>query len=115
MADKWTGIFNVVVLIRLDVDICRIDNESGARTGHGSLEHAPGMLRAGLQGRHIVFEDEWLRIREPFARYLDDLGMTRWRHPSRVEVLPALPRNPAGKVRKELLRRWLRGETTLPD
>ncbi|GAA3055100.1 hypothetical protein GCM10010464_19760 [Pseudonocardia yunnanensis] len=36
-------------------------------------------------------------------------------HPSRAEVLPALPGNPAGEVRKELLRRWLRGEATLPD
>jgi cyclohexanecarboxylate-CoA ligase len=45
--------------------------------------------------------------------YLDERGMTQWYQPSRVEPLHALPRNETGKVRKELLRRWLRGETEL--
>jgi cyclohexanecarboxylate-CoA ligase len=42
-------------------------------------------------------------------KYLDELGMTEWYQPSRVEAVPALPRNSMGKVRKELLRRWLQG------
>jgi cyclohexanecarboxylate-CoA ligase len=41
--------------------------------------------------------------------------MTGWYQPTRLEVVPALPRNATGKVRKELLRRWLRGETELPS
>ncbi|WP_433555240.1 hypothetical protein ACQPWY_21845 [Pseudonocardia xinjiangensis] len=40
--------------------------------------------------------------------------MTSWYQPSRVEPLAALPRNETGKVLKELLRRWLRGEAELP-
>jgi cyclohexanecarboxylate-CoA ligase len=40
-------------------------------------------------------------------------GMTEWYLPTRLEHLPTLPRNEIGKVRKELLRRWLRGEVEL--
>jgi cyclohexanecarboxylate-CoA ligase len=47
--------------------------------------------------------------------YLTDLGMTDWYQPRRLEIVPALPRNSAGKVRKELLQRWLRGEAALTD
>jgi cyclohexanecarboxylate-CoA ligase len=46
--------------------------------------------------------------------FLDEQAMTQWYQPSRVEPLPALPRNETGKVLKELLRRWLRGEAELP-
>ena len=42
--------------------------------------------------------------------YLLDKGMTEWYLPRGVELVPALPRNSNGKVRKELLRRWLRNE-----
>jgi non-ribosomal peptide synthetase component E (peptide arylation enzyme) len=72
------------------------------------------MLLSSFDSMSTFVESTMNLAHEP-AMDLDDLGMTRWHHPSRVEVLPALPRNPAGKVRKELLRRWLRGETTLPD
>jgi cyclohexanecarboxylate-CoA ligase len=45
--------------------------------------------------------------------HLDAQGMTDWYQPSRLELVTALPRNATGKVRKELLRRWLRGEAEL--
>lgn len=35
--------------------------------------------------------------------------------PNRVEALPALPRNVMGKVRKDFLRQWLRGEVDVND
>jgi cyclohexanecarboxylate-CoA ligase len=35
--------------------------------------------------------------------------------PSRLEYVETLPRNTNGKVRKELLRRWLRGEAALTE
>jgi len=35
--------------------------------------------------------------------------------PTRLECVEALPRNGTGKVRKELLRRWLKGEASLTD
>jgi cyclohexanecarboxylate-CoA ligase len=44
---------------------------------------------------------------DELRRYLADQGMTEWYLPSRVEYVDALPRNGNGKVRKELLRRWL--------
>jgi cyclohexanecarboxylate-CoA ligase len=40
--------------------------------------------------------------------------MTEWYQPRRLEVLRRLPRNDSGKVWKDLLRRWLRGEAELP-
>jgi cyclohexanecarboxylate-CoA ligase len=52
---------------------------------------------------------------EGLRSFLTGLGMTDWYQPTRLEVVPALPRNATGKVRKELLRRWLRGETELPS
>ncbi|HEY0535562.1 MAG TPA: AMP-binding protein [Actinoplanes sp.] len=39
--------------------------------------------------------------------YLTWLGMTDWYQPARLELIGQLPRNHAGKVRKDLLRRWL--------
>jgi cyclohexanecarboxylate-CoA ligase len=47
--------------------------------------------------------------------YLDGLGMTNWYLPSRLECVDILLRNGTGKVRKELLRRWLKGEASLTD
>ncbi|MEV6368879.1 AMP-binding protein [Micromonospora musae] len=46
--------------------------------------------------------------------HLTRRGMTQWYQPTRLELVDALPRNSAGKVRKELLRRWLNGEAELP-
>jgi cyclohexanecarboxylate-CoA ligase len=39
--------------------------------------------------------------------YLTSAGMTQWYQPSRVEIIPALPRNGSGKVRKDALRKML--------
>jgi cyclohexanecarboxylate-CoA ligase len=47
--------------------------------------------------------------------YLTGVGMTNWYLPSRLECVEALPRNSTGKIRKELLRRWLQGQATLAD
>jgi cyclohexanecarboxylate-CoA ligase len=47
--------------------------------------------------------------------HLEAQGMTDWYLPTRLECVDALPRNGTGKVRKELLRRWLRGEANLTD
>jgi cyclohexanecarboxylate-CoA ligase len=52
---------------------------------------------------------------DELRRYLGDLGMTDWYMPTRLECVDALPRNGTGKVRKELLRRWLKGEASLTD
>jgi cyclohexanecarboxylate-CoA ligase len=51
---------------------------------------------------------------EALRAHLREQGMTGWYLPSRLEVVPALPRNATGKVRKELLRRWLLGAAELP-
>ena len=45
---------------------------------------------------------------ETLRDWLDGLGMSEWRQPSRLELLPQLPRNDNGKVRKNLLRERLR-------
>ncbi|MBO0872529.1 MAG: AMP-binding protein [Pseudonocardia sp.] len=45
--------------------------------------------------------------------YLLDQGMTDRYIPSKLAHVPSLPRNDNGKVRKELLRRWLQGEAEL--
>jgi cyclohexanecarboxylate-CoA ligase len=50
---------------------------------------------------------------DELRKYLSDQRMTDFYLPSRLELLPDLPRNTIGKVRKELLRRWLRGEADL--
>ena len=42
-------------------------------------------------------------------------GMTECHMPTRVEYVESLPRNGNGKVRKELLRRWLVGRASLLD
>jgi cyclohexanecarboxylate-CoA ligase len=51
---------------------------------------------------------------EELRTYLLDQGMTEWYLPSRLEYAESLPRNDSGKVRKELLRRWLQGEADRP-
>jgi cyclohexanecarboxylate-CoA ligase len=52
---------------------------------------------------------------DELRRHLEGLGMTDWYLPTRLECVDALPRNGTGKVRKELLRRWLKGEASLTD
>jgi cyclohexanecarboxylate-CoA ligase len=52
---------------------------------------------------------------DELRRHLGGLGMTDWYMPTRLECVEALPRNGTGKVRKELLRRWLKGEASLTD
>ena len=52
---------------------------------------------------------------DELRRYLEAQGMTDWYLPARLECVDALPRNGTGKVRKELVRRWLRGEANLTD
>jgi cyclohexanecarboxylate-CoA ligase len=47
--------------------------------------------------------------------YLQGIGMTEWYWPNRLEIVPRLPRNSFGKVRKELLKRWLQGEAELTE
>jgi cyclohexanecarboxylate-CoA ligase len=46
--------------------------------------------------------------------YLSDEGMTDWYLSTRLEYFEALPRNDIGKLRKELLRRWLASEDAIP-
>lgn len=52
---------------------------------------------------------------DELRRYLTHQGMTQWYLPTRLEYVPSLPRNGNGKVRKELLRRWLAGDASLCD
>jgi cyclohexanecarboxylate-CoA ligase len=53
---------------------------------------------------------------DELRKYLSDEGMTEWYLPTRLEYVERLPRNSNGKVRKELLRRWLVvGEVSLTD
>lgn len=47
--------------------------------------------------------------------YLTKQGMTEWYQPARVAGLLALPRTYTGKVRKELLKRWLLGQADLAE
>jgi hypothetical protein len=47
--------------------------------------------------------------------HLAGQGMTEWDLPTRLEYVESLPRNGKGKVRKELLRRWLVGRASLLD
>jgi cyclohexanecarboxylate-CoA ligase len=50
---------------------------------------------------------------DELRKYLTDEGMTEWHLPTQLEYVERLPRNENGKVRKELLRRWVRGEASL--
>jgi cyclohexanecarboxylate-CoA ligase len=52
---------------------------------------------------------------DELRKYLIALGMTERYLPSRLELVETLPRNGNGKVRKELLRRWVRGEAALTE
>jgi cyclohexanecarboxylate-CoA ligase len=52
---------------------------------------------------------------DELRKYLGEQGMTQWYLPSRLEYVDTQPRNNNGKVRKELLRRWLRGEAALTE
>ncbi|GGN32702.1 cyclohexanecarboxylate-CoA ligase [Actinoplanes campanulatus] len=46
--------------------------------------------------------------------YLTWRGMTGWYRPTRLEVAAALPRSHVGKIRKDVLRRWIAG-AEVPD
>jgi cyclohexanecarboxylate-CoA ligase len=50
---------------------------------------------------------------DELRQYLTAQGMTEWYLPTRLEYLESLPRNGNGKVRKDLLRRWLVGHASL--
>ncbi|MEW2114886.1 AMP-binding protein [Streptomyces sp. NPDC005474] len=65
--------------------------------GHGS-ELACAVVVAGEQTPTLEGLRDWL----------GGLGMSEWCRPSRLELLPVLPRNETGKVRKNLLRERLR-------
>jgi cyclohexanecarboxylate-CoA ligase len=52
---------------------------------------------------------------DELRRYLTGLGMTEWCLPTRLEYVQSLPRTSNGKVRKELLRRWLVGHASVRD
>jgi cyclohexanecarboxylate-CoA ligase len=47
--------------------------------------------------------------------HLAGQDMTEWYLPTRLEYVESLPRNDDGKVRKDLLRRWLVGRASLLD
>lgn len=50
---------------------------------------------------------------EDLRAFFTAQGMTEWYQPSRVAGLLALPRTYTGKVRKELLKRWLLDQADL--
>jgi cyclohexanecarboxylate-CoA ligase len=49
---------------------------------------------------------------EELRAHLLDKDMTEWYLPARVEYVQELPRNPSGKIQKELLRQRLSGDAT---
>jgi non-ribosomal peptide synthetase component E (peptide arylation enzyme) len=53
--------------------------------------------------------------RHELRTYLVDQGMTDWHIPTQLTYVPSLSPHNNGKVSKELLRRWLRGEAELVD
>ena len=55
-----------------------------------------------------------MRVRQG-GGFLSARGMTEWYQPSQLRVVTDLPRNATEKIRKELLRRWLRGEAQITD
>ncbi len=56
----------------------------------------------------VVVAGEGTPTLEGLRDWLGGLGMSEWCRPSRLELLPVLPRNETGKVRKNLLRERLR-------
>lgn len=56
----------------------------------------------------VVVPGEGTPTLDGLRDWLDGLGMSEWCQPSRLELLPQLPRNEIGKVRKNLLRERLR-------
>ena len=80
-----------------------------------ALVDYPGKKDGELPCAVIVPETEPPIILDELRKYLTDQGMTEWYLPIRVEYVEALPRNGNGKVRKELLRRWLVGKASLTN
>ncbi|GAB2857060.1 AMP-binding protein [Lentzea nigeriaca] len=55
----------------------------------------------------VVVPGEGTPTLDGLRDWLDGLGMSEWCQPSRLELLPQLPRNETGKVRKNVLRERL--------
>jgi cyclohexanecarboxylate-CoA ligase len=64
--------------------------------------------RGGELACAVVVPGEQTPTLDGLRDWLDGLGMSEWCQPSRLELLPQLPRNEIGKVRKNLLRERLR-------
>ena len=79
-----------------------------------ALRSHPGIIDAALVGYGpgnelacaVIVSGEPLRLEE-ILDYLNTIGMSGWYHPSRLELLERLPRNPSGKVDRHGLRTWL--------
>jgi non-ribosomal peptide synthetase component E (peptide arylation enzyme) len=85
-------------------------------SGPGRAAYDPDKKDGELPCAVIVAETEPPIILDELCKYLSDEGMTEWYLPTRLEYVERLPRNSNGKVRKELLRRWLVvGEVSLTD
>ena len=52
---------------------------------------------------------------EGLRQFLEQRGMTAAYHPTRLELVDALPRDPLGKIRKYQLRAQFDGAATPPD
>ncbi|MGH7639313.1 MAG: 3-phosphoshikimate 1-carboxyvinyltransferase [Candidatus Dormibacteria bacterium] len=61
--------------------------------------------RLGERACAFVVSPEGLRLEEA-CRFLDDHHVAKQYWPERLELVESLPRNPAGKVQKFLLREW---------
>ena len=106
-ADRIGGVFMIPVN---DVESELLKNpgvEDVALVGYP--DHRGGELACAV----IVPATEPPVTLDELRKYLTDQGMTEWYLPTRVEYVETLPRNGNGKVRKELLRRWLMGEASL--
>lgn len=103
-ADRIGGVLMIPVADVEDALRTHPDVTDVALVGYGdNQEHACAVVVASAP---VTLED--------LRSFLTGIGMTGWYQPTWLEIVPALPRNATGKVRKELLRRWLRGETEMP-
>jgi long-chain acyl-CoA synthetase len=76
----------------------------------------PGVLEAAVVGAPderlgevplaFVTTEGSCQVEELHQRIRRDLTKVKW--PVRIELVPALPRNPVGKVDKAVLRSWAR-------
>ena len=63
--------------------------------------------RLGERGCAVVVPRGAAPTLEDLTRQLESIGLTRQFFPERLEVVEALPRTPAGKVQKYVLRERL--------